>query len=478
MHISIAQDHKDDADTLVLFVSCHDKMTPESPVSEKLFEAMKQRGDFSGNYKETLVIYEKKHRVVLMGLGDEDELTDEKLRVLASVCMKQLGALKNGKIVHLEMPEGLKSKQQKALLEGLLLSNYKFDAYKKSEGGFESMHIMFAPKALKDDFHELEMIVSGVNFARDLVNLNADTVTPSRLAHEAIKLGATHPSIKTTVLRKKELEALKAGLILAVGQGSEEEPALIIMEYSGADDPHEKPEAIVGKGISFDTGGLNLKPTGSIEDMKCDMAGAACVLGVMHAAAHLKLKRNFIGVVASAENAIGPKSYKPGDVITSLSGKTVEINNTDAEGRLVLADAMTYIQKTYGVKKIIDLATLTGAILIALGEEAAGLFTRSKDLEQKLLTSAYHTGEKLWPMPLYDEYKDQLKSKIADMRNSGKRLAGASTGALFIESFIEDDVDWAHLDIAGVAFILEPKHYHSSQATGFGVRLLLNYLGV
>jgi leucyl aminopeptidase len=478
MQIKITNERDQQADTLVLFLSEEDKLTQDSPISEKLLEAMKERGDFTGKFKETCVVYEKKHRIVLVGLGHESELNAEKMRLLAAVCMKQIVHLKNSKIVTLEMPEGLKNKEQIALLEGFYLSRYGFHEYKKSKVTLEQIHVLFASKVTNDSLKDLEIIASGVDLARDLVNLNADTVTPTRLSQEAIHLATIHASVKTTVLRKKELENLKAGLILAVSQGAVEEPALIIMEYHGDPDSKEKPVALVGKGITFDTGGLNLKPTGSIETMKCDMAGAATVLGVIKAAAELKLKRNIVGVIASCENAIGPQAYKPGDVIVSMSGKTVEVNNTDAEGRLVLSDAITYIQHHMGIKTIIDLATLTGAITIALGEEAAGLFTRSSKLKDELLEASEKTGEKLWPMPLYDEFKEQLKSSIADMKNSGKRLGGASTGALFIEAFVDEGTQWAHLDIAGVAYLSEPRTYHTTLATGFGVRLLLNYLGV
>jgi leucyl aminopeptidase len=476
MLIQLVTERPDNADTLVLFLTEEDKLYPHSPMAEKLLEAMKERGDFTGKYKETVVVYEKKYRILLVGLGKISELDEEKTRILASSCIKALHHLKNVKQAVLEMPESLKNALQIALLEGLLLSRYGFYEYKKDTHTLEQLLILFASKQATDAFKDLEKVHEAVDLARDLVNANADSITPTRLAQEAIDLSNTYPNIKTTVLRKNELERLGFGLLLAVAKGSSDEPALIIMEYKGAEDSKEKPVAFLGKGITFDTGGLNLKPTGSIETMKCDMAGAAAVIGVMKAAASIKLKKNFVSVVASCENAIGPLSYKPGDVIKSLNGKTVEVNNTDAEGRLVLSDAITYIQRQMGISSIIDLATLTGAITIALGEEAAGLFTRSKKLEEKLLESADKTGEKLWPMPLYHEFKEQLKSPIADLKNSGKRLGGASTGALFIEAFVDEGTEWAHLDIAGVAYISEPKMYHNSLATGFGVRLLLQFL--
>jgi len=476
MQLHVSSERIDTADTLVLFLSEEDELIKGSALPEKTFEAMKARGDFSGKYKECVLVFEKKQRILLIGLGKITEIDTEKLRISASVAMAKLKSFKNASQVMLEMPEGLKASDQEALVEGLLLSAYSFTAYKKDENSVKDIYLLFASKTLEESLGRLIKVQKGVDLARDLVNLNAETVTPSRLVSEALDLSTHYPKIKTTVFRKTELEKMGAGLILAVSRGATDEPALITLEYQGAENPQEEPIAIVGKGITYDTGGLNLKPTGSMETMKCDMSGAATVLGLLKTVAELKLKQNIVGVIATCENAIGPLSYKPGDVQKSLSGKTVEVNNTDAEGRLVLADAVTYVQRQMKVKSIIDLATLTGAVLMALGEEAAGLFTRSKKLEERLLKAADYTGEKLWPLPLYDEFKDQLKSSIADMKNSGKRLAGSSVGALFIEAFIDEGTEWAHLDIAGVAFLSEPKTYHSTLATGYGVRLLLNFL--
>lgn len=474
MLIQVASKPDSKCQTLIALISKEGRSQLPRFIPSEIFESMEQRGDFKSEYNQTAIIYDKNYRILLIGLGSFDELSLEQLRVLGATCMKNLA---KAQYAALEIPSYLDKNKQIAFFEGLFLSSYEFCSYKKSTRILEQLELIGAFKGADEVIEKLKSISLGVDLARDLVNQNADTVTVERLVEESIKLSQEYPSVQTTVLREAELETLQAGLILAVAKGSAIEPALIMMEYRGDPDSKEPPTAFVGKGISFDTGGLNLKPTGSIETMKCDMAGAAAVIGLMKTVASLKVKTNILCVVASCENAIGPLSYKPGDVIRALNGKTVEVNNTDAEGRLVLADAVAYLQEHRGIKSIIDLATLTGAITIALGEEAAGLFTRSKQLEHRLLLAASSTGEKLWPMPLYDEFKEQLKSQIADMKNSGKRLGGASTGALFIESFIQEGTVWAHLDIAGVAYLSEPRTYHTSLATGYGVRLLINFLG-
>jgi leucyl aminopeptidase len=263
------------------------------------------------------------------------------------------------------------------------------------------------------------------------------------------------------------------GLLLAVNRGSMRDPAFILVEYRGNPGSSDV-TALVGKGITFDTGGLNLKPTGSMETMKDDMSGAAAVLGAIRAAAALKLKVNILGAIPTTENSIGSKAYKPGDVYRSYSGKTVEIANTDAEGRLVLADALAYVQKHYKPSRIVDFATLTGAVVIALGEEASALFCNDEGFAAKLMDAGSRSAERLWRMPLYPEYKELMKSTIADLKNSGGRAGGLCTSAAFLSYFVKD-VPWAHLDIAGTAFLSSPKHYHTTNATGVGVRMLVEF---
>ena len=367
-----------------------------------------------------------------------------------------------------------------AVTEGLLLANYSFDRLRSDtlkEVPDLVQKICFVgldSSGLKECLRA-QTIVEAANFARDLVNGNADDVTPQMLSQTAKALEKESKAIKTTVFGKKEIEKLGMGLLLAVNRGSFRDPAFIIVEYKGNPRSSEV-TALVGKGITYDTGGLNLKPGSGMETMKDDMSGAAAVLGTIKAAAKLGLKVNLVGAIVSTENAIGPSSYKPGDVYKSYCGKTVEIGDTDAEGRLVLADAVSYVQDKHKPTRIIDLATLTGGILISLGDEASGLFCNNDRLAEDLFEAGNQTHERLWRFPLFAEYKEALKSSIADMKNIGvARKASSITGAMFIQSFIKD-VHWAHLDIAGTAFLTTPRHYHPTNATGVGVRLLIEYL--
>ncbi|MBI2743120.1 MAG: leucyl aminopeptidase [Chlamydiales bacterium] len=443
-------------------------------------------GDFHGKERETLLLYPARgteKRVLLLGLGNEKALTEELLRRAYATVIKACRR-KKYKSLNIVLPE---VKMDEALLvhavsEGLILANYKFDLYLQSEKSdpkdppVESCCLIGADKSQAKQIEKVEVVTSAVQLTRDLVNANADQINAQMLAETAKQIAKDFKSVKTTVLGKKELEKEKMGLLLAVNRGAAQDPALILIEYRG--DPKSKDlTAIVGKGISFDTGGLNLKPTGSIETMKDDMSGAAAVIGTLRAAAELGIKRNIIGVIAAAENAMGPHSFKPGDVYYSHSGKSVEISNTDAEGRLVLADAFSYVQSKYPVTRLIDLATLTGAIVVSLGEELTGLFSNNDRLAEGLMKAGEKTFERLWRMPIYPEYRDALKSPIADMKNSGGRKGGSITAALFLKEFIKGDLPWAHLDIAGTAYLSElNKPYHPLNGTGVGVRLLIEFL--
>lgn len=329
----------------------------------------------------------------------------------------------------------------------------------------------------KKSYEETATICQGVNLTRDLVNDNADTVTSTFLENIIKGLIQKKNNISTEVLNKKELKAKGLNLHLAVNQGSQKEPKLIIVKYKGSSQK-DNYTAIVGKGLTFDSGGLNLKSTSHIETMRHDMSGAAAVIGVLKNVISLGVKKNIIFATAIAENCIGPGSYKPGDIIKSYSGKTVEIANTDAEGRLVLADAISYVVKNYKPNKIIDIATLTGACVIALGYDYSGLITTDDTLTKQLMRASNDTDDWLWRLPIYPEISEYIKSKIADLKNIGlpKGAAGASTAAEFIRQFTEG-VRWAHLDIAGTAFVEgEGRMYYGYGATGAGVRLLTNYL--
>jgi leucyl aminopeptidase len=456
------------------------KKTAEEVASFKEAEALiapcLESGDFSGKEGDMILLYpsgkqEKEKRILCLGLGDEKSLTREICRRAFSDAVK-LCQRKKFTAINLFIPKKI-AHFFDAICEGLLLTNYAYFNFKNAQEQHPLLKSIGIICPAKVDSKKIETIVSAVNFTRDLINGNADEITTDALVKVAEELCKKHKTLKKTILRKKELEKEKMGLLLAVSRGSLHEPALIILEYRG--NPQSKEiTAVVGKGITYDTGGLHLKQTG-MDTMKSDMAGGATVFGLLKAAAELKLKANIIGVITTAENAIGPSSYKLGDVYTSHLGKSVEIADTDAEGRLVLADALSYLQKHYTPTRIIDLATLTGGIVVALGEEMTGLFSNDDKLAHALIKAGEATFERLWRMPLLPEYKDHLKSHLADIKNSAGRKASSATGAIFIYQFVKN-VPWAHLDIAGTAYLPEPKHYHTTLATGVGVRLLIELL--
>lgn len=441
--------------------------------------------DFQGNAGEISLIYvsgQSEKRIALLGLGEVADITVEKLRRAYANVTK---ACSSKKIIEISLllPECTSLVREDivtGVMEGLLLPNYKFTTLKHetlkkdSPTVIEKVTLIGAGKAELAIAKKCTTICESVNMVRDLVNGNADDVTPQYLVAVAHGLEKTCKHIKTTVFDKKRIEKEKMGLLLAVNRGSFRDPAFIIVEYKGNPKSNDR-TIIVGKGITYDTGGLNLKPTGGMETMKCDMAGAATVLGVVHAASMLNLKVNVIAIVAATENSICSTSYKPGDVYKAYSGMTVEIGNTDAEGRLVLADALSYANDKFKPSRIIDIATLTGAVDIALGNEATGLMSNHDALADLLIHSGYETGERLWRLPLYEDYKESLKSDIADIRNVGGRSAGCIKAAIFLQQFI-GNTPWAHLDIASTAFLDDAKRYQPKHATGVGVRLILSLL--
>lgn len=452
---------------------------------KKYVEQPLKSGDFKGKEGETLLLYRpqgKEKRILLLGLGKKAECVPDGLRRAYAAGVKAVKAKRLQKInFFLPSTEVLETGiGVHALVEGVLLTNYQFLILKGEAPKEDRPVALFTVSFIGGDklfaarMKRAETIVEAVNVARDLVNGNADEVTSESLSALAQGLAKQYSAVTATILGKEALEKEKMGLMLAVNRGAARDPALILLEYRG--DPESKDcTAIVGKGITYDTGGLNIKPTGSIETMKCDMAGAAAAFALIQAAAQLKLKKNVLAVLAVAENAVGPHSYKPGDVFRSHLGKTVEITNTDAEGRLVLADAFSYVQKHYKPSRLIDMATLTGAIVVALGEEASGLFSNNDKLARALQRAGDRTHERLWRMPIYSEHKEMLKSPIADIKNSAGRKASSCTAAAFLQQFIKG-IPWAHLDIAGSAYLSEPKGYHTTPATGVGVRLLIDFL--
>lgn len=439
--------------------------------------------DFKAKEGETLVLYvDTKHekRVALVGLGDPEKLTTERLRrVYAAIT--RLAMSKKLKSLNVLLPHTSSLSEQelvRGIIEGLCLANYAFVNYKTEKDKHAALvakvTLIGGGKQTQGLAKKYATIAEGVYLARDLVNGNADEVTPQHLAKKAQALAKKHAKLKTTIFDKKRLAKQGFGLLLAVNRGSASEPALIITEYRGAPKSKEK-TVIVGKGVTYDTGGLNLKPTGSMETMKCDMGGAACVLGVIDTAAKLGLKVNLVGVIPSTENSLSATSYKPGDVYKGYSGKTVEIGNTDAEGRLILADALAYAVEHFQPTRIIDFATLTSAIDIALGAETSGLMSNNDALADAIFRAGNATYERVWRMPVHEEYRDQLKSDIADIKNVGGRSAGAITAAIFLQEFI-GKTPWAHLDIASTAYLNDARRYHPKNATGIGVRLMIDFL--
>ncbi len=424
---------------------------------------------------------QKEKRFLLLGLGEKEAISLENIRkaYAAAVNFCKSYSIKKANVLFPKIVDLLYEDLVQAVSEGICLANYTFQEL-KSDPKKDPVFLLQSASLIGPSAKEMQRVnyvkklVSGVYLTRDLVNKNADEITPSNLAKIATNMAQNHPKMKAEVFDKKRLEKEKMGLLLAVSRASEREPHLIFLSYNG--DPDSKDRiALVGKGITYDTGGLSLKPTPSMIGMKADMGGAATVLGVIQSASALNLKVNILGVIPTAENAIGPNSYKLGDVYTAYSGKTVEIDNTDAEGRLALADALYYTVKNYQPSAIIDLATLTGAIVVALGEEISGLFSNSILLTEELQKASKKTGELLWPMPVHDEYLKLIHSDVADIKNAGSRYAGSITAALFLKEFVKD-FPWVHLDIAGTAFLSKASGYNPKNGTGASVRLLIDFL--
>lgn len=418
-------------------------------------------------------------RILLLGIGKEGEMGRLDWQTLGGKVVGHLNSV-GEKAATIQLDAGADDLSEAAaeLGFGATLAGYRFEEYftkrKPEEKASLARIALQAPgaKASRKRFKDLTAVADGVFFTRDLVSEPPNVLYPESFAK---RCGALEElGVKVDVLGEKEMKKLGMGALLGVGQGSSRESKLVVMRWDGAA-KNKRPVAFVGKGVTFDTGGISLKPGPGMEEMKWDMGGAGVVTGLMKALAGRKAKANIVGVIGLVENMPDGNAQRPGDVVTTMAGKTVEIHNTDAEGRLVLADALTYTQKEYKPQVIVDLATLTGAIIIALGHEHAGLFSNDDDLADKLLAAGRETDEKVWRLPLGDAYDKQLKSDCADMKNIGGRPAGSITAAQFLQRFIED-TPWAHLDIAGVAWSSKEKPTVPKGATGFGVRLLDRYV--
>ncbi len=458
-----------------------------------LARAMKE-ADWAGENGQLLEILApngvKNGRVYLLGLGKAKELTAAKARRAGAEIVKRANAarVKDATLVVDRAQTGDLADDDLALAlaEGALLRNYRFDKYRsgkgpkgkkdKKEKRLEKLSIAVAgAAAIRKRFTAIEAVTKGVHLTRDLVTEPPNTLNPESFA-KLIETELTPLGVTVEILTEKQMKKLGMAALLGVGQGSTHESRLVVMRYDGpGSDKEAAPVAFVGKGVTFDSGGLSLKPAKSMEDMKFDMGGAGNVVGLMAALAGRQAKARVVGVVGLVENMPDGTAQRPGDVVTSMSGQTIEILNTDAEGRLVLADALWYTQDRFKPAAMIDLATLTGAMIVALGHEHAGLFSNDDDLATQITEAGLTTGETVWRLPLGAAYDKQIDSRIADMKNIGSGGAGSITAAQFLQRFT-NDVPWAHLDIAGTVWIAKDQPFSPAGATGHGVRLLDRYV--
>jgi len=444
------------------------------------FDHMGEFGDFGMLYEVEGTFSQ---RIVFLGAGDEKKLTLDALRRLAAKVSRQLEAGGSRDIsmylTELSVRGASLADKVQAVAEGVELGLYRFDKYqtkkKETSRSLRSVTIMIESRkelsAAEAAVNRAQAIARGTNFSRDLANEPGNVCTPEFLGEQAAAL--SHKHLKVTVMDKKAIEKAGFTALLAVNQGSAKEPRFIVLEYAGGN-KSDKPVALVGKGLTFDAGGISIKPAAQMDEMKFDMCGSAAVLGIFKAAIEMSLPVNLLGVIASTENLLGSAAYKPGDIVTSYKGITIEVQNTDAEGRIILSDALAYAAERKPAE-IIDFATLTGACVIALGAQASGLMGTGNKVIKGLKKAGDHSHDRVWELPMYEEYQEQIKSEIADIRNIGGREAGTITAACFLSRFV-DDIPWAHLDIAGTAWNMKGTDISAKGATGAGVRLVLDYL--
>ena len=443
------------------------KFEGENTTSEIANKYAVEEDKFEGKFGETYILptygQEKYRKIIIIGFGKKEEFNPNRLREAVAKSIKKAMSIE-AKTLTFAL-DGVEFDYSEQFTMGAKIADYKFDKY-KSEKKDKSVKEIFV-EANESIVRRAEKIADAMAFTRNLANEPAQFATPSELASIACDLG-----LDTKIYDKDECEKMGMGAFLAVGRGSSQEPKFIHMKYT-CENPKKK-IALVGKGITFDSGGLDIKPASSMLTMKDDMSGAACVLGVMSIIRELAPQVEVHGIIAACENMPGCSAYKPGDILTAKNGKTIEVDNTDAEGRLTLADALSYACEL-GVDEVIDLATLTGACMVALGSQAAGIMGNDAELVKKLIETAERNGERYWELPLWEEYADSLKSDIADMKNTGSRWGGAQTAGVFLQKFVKD-VKWAHIDIAGVAFLEKAQKELGKGASGAGVRTLINYL--
>jgi leucyl aminopeptidase len=473
-----------------LVVGCFEN-EPDAPLVAELDKALGgclaglyREGEFAGKLNRTSLIHTlgraAAERLLLVGLGKRGELSRDRLRQAAGTAVQALrGAGVKSACSALHLAAGGGEGWLQATVEGYLLGAYSFDRYKSDpeKNGAVAELVLLVPdgatrEAAERVAGETRTVCEAAILARELVDQPANVATPAFLAEKAVEVAGRY-GIDCRVMEREEMERTGMEALLAVAKGSCHAPRFIILEYRGAGDK-ERPTVLVGKGITFDSGGISLKPREGMEKMKNDMAGGAAVIGAVTAAARLGLPVNLVGLVPAAENLPGGRAYKPGDLVRSMAGKTIEIVNTDAEGRLVLCDALNFAQR-YRPAALIDLATLTGACVVALGSFASGLMGNDQGLVRALKGAGETSGERLWELPVWDEYGELMHSDIADLKNAAGPTAGTITAGWFLKQFA-GKAKWAHLDIAGTAWEEKGRPYLPKGATGVGVRLLIEYL--
>lgn len=452
-----------------------------------LRELRKSR-EFQGKLNQTVVIHTRgdvaAKRILLAGLGKRDAVTVDRIRqVMGTVAkrVRQVGARSfTNPLIALDGQKASVAGVAQAMVEGAVLGQYRFTHYRTNHAddlkNIQAMTIVVPTTNqlahAKTGVRRGEVSAEATTYVRDLCHHPANVLTPSRVAAEARTI-ARERGVRTTVLERRQMEKLGMGALLGVARGSQEPPKFLVLEYSGGK-RNERPVVLVGKTVTFDSGGISLKPSENMEQMKADMTGGAEVLATVRATARLRLPLNLIGILPVTENMPGGRAIKPGDVLTTLSKQTVEVQNTDAEGRLILADGLTYATR-YKPACIIDVATLTGACMVALGRYAIGMLGNNDALKEQLKQAGEQAGERVWEMPLWDDYFEQLKSDVADMRNIGGRGGGMITAAVFLSKFV-GDYPWVHLDIASTDWSESERAYINKGPTGIGTRLLIQYL--
>lgn len=495
MQIEVKPGKTELAEDEAVLLSCFEEVKRLNPVlkaiNDKLSGAVGhlfETGDFTAKLGQTAVLYPqdrlKFRRIILLGLGKRDEITIERLRRAYGFAGRKIEELKlkslSVQAFESNLPRTKLEDSSQAMVEGILLSNYKLDRYKTAT---ESERVVLQKLTflkekrkgigeIKRGLENGEIFSWAANLTRDLANRPGNYLTPEHLAGEADKL-ARGNNFKCKILSTPEIKKLKMNSFLAVASGSKQPPKLIVLEYLS---PRKKANtlALVGKGITFDAGGLSLKSTEGMLEMKGDMMGGAVVISTVSACAKLGFPLHLFGIIPATENLPSGSALKVGDIITSHSGKTIEVLNTDAEGRLILADGLSYA-RSFKPDAILDVATLTGTIKLALGTICAGLFGNHQGLKAQMVKAGEKSGERVWEMPLWKEYDEFLKSDLADIKNVGGRFGGAILAAAFLQNFV-GDLPWIHVDIAGVDFREKEDSYHTKGATGFGARLLLQFL--